>query len=322
MENLILALLPTRRFSVLLRYTATLAIIGITYAVRVGFENALHGYPLLLFIPAIFLCALLFDRGSGIVATAAAALLAAYGLIEPRNSLAIGWGATVPLAVFVLIGLMISAVTETLRRTIEKLSAAEAGKELLLHEMAHRMKNDLAMVSSILTLQARSSPEMAVRQALDDAVARIGVLAKAQDRLHVAGAAGRVNLHDYIKALCQDLGDLLRGVRPIAVRVEADAGEADINVAVSIGLMINELVTNAFKYAFPERGGTITVTFRCDAEGGAVIIVEDDGIGCPAMPPAGLGTRLVSLLAKQLKGTVEREDMRPGCRTSVSVRLR
>ena len=89
MENLILALLPTRRFSVLLRYAATLGIVGVTYAVRLALDSPLHGYPLLLFIPAIFLCALLFDRGSGLVATAASALLAAYGFIDPRNSLAI-----------------------------------------------------------------------------------------------------------------------------------------------------------------------------------------------------------------------------------------
>jgi two-component sensor histidine kinase len=111
------------------------------------------------------------------------------------------------------------------------------------------------------------------------------------------------------------------GIRPIAVRVDADRFSLPTEVAVPIGLIVNELVTNAFKYAFPdEREGLIVVGLRRVSEGRLLLRVCDNGAGCPDDPAEGLGSRLVRLLVQQLKGSVVRRKMEPrGCEISAEL---
>lgn len=321
MENLILALLPQQRFPVLLRYAATTAIIGVAFLVRLALEEPLERYPLLLFIPAVFLSALLFDKGSGFYATVISTLLAAYWFIEPHFSFVVPLKEVIPLAIYVGVGFMISLVTEALRETVDKLTHAERAKGVLLQEMAHRTKNDLAMVASVLALQARGQSEPAAQAALEAAIARVGVIAKAQERLRGGEEGVRVDMPDYLRALCGGLGDLLRDVRPIAVRVRSDPLELTSSQAVSIGLIVNELVTNAFKYAFPDgKGGAVDVELQRAGEA-VEIVVRDDGIGCAPEAADGLGSRLVRLLARQMEGSVRREPEQPGCRVVVELKV-
>jgi K+-sensing histidine kinase KdpD len=199
MEDLFATLLPKTRFPIVVRYAATLAILGITFALRLSLDAQLRNYPLLLFIPAIFLTALLFDKGSGFFATIVSTLLAAYFFIYPARSFTISPAEILPLLIFTLIGFAISAVTEALRQTVHKLAEAEQQKSLLLEELAHRTRNDLMMISSVLTLQARSQTEPQVRAALESAVARVGVIAKAQDRLRGQEDSGTVELSEIFR---------------------------------------------------------------------------------------------------------------------------
>ncbi|MGN2246873.1 sensor histidine kinase [Frateuria sp. GZRR35] len=317
MENLIAALIPKNRYGVLLRYTASLAIVLIAFMLRMAMADTLEAYPMLLFIPAIFLSALLFDHGTGFFATIVSALLAAYFFMAPIGSLAIGWAAAVPWSLYVLIGFGVSALTEALRRTAEKLHEAERHQNLLREELSHRTKNDLMMVISVLMLQAKGLKEKEARAALDSAITRIDVIAKAHERLRGGGEQGRVAIADYLEALCQGLGELLRDVRPIAVRVQADALDVRASEAVSIGLIVNELVTNAFKYAYPDNGGGTVQVGLQRRQDYLELSVEDDGVGCPVEVSSGLGTRLVRLLASQMGGAVERHAMEKGCRVAV-----
>lgn len=319
METLILRLLPHRTYGIVLRYGATAVIILTTALLRFSLEDPLQQFPLLLFMPAIFLCALLFDRGSGFFATILSAVIAAYLFMEPRFSFRIGVQNLFALFLFILIGMTMSAVTEALRHTIARLNESEKTKGLLLEELAHRTKNDLAIISSAITLQAHAAEDPAVREALNAANARVLVVAQAQDRLRGDRDGGLVDLSDYISSLCQGLGDLLRDVRPIAVRVHCDPLRVPSSVAVHVGLIVNELVTNSLKYAYPgERGGIITVEIRSDGARIA-ITVADNGVGCPSSARPRLGSKLVRLLAKQLGGSVAREDAQPGCRTRVTL---
>lgn len=132
MENLLVRLLPRRKFGVALRYGATCAIIVITAALRYSLDGPLHNFPILLFIPAVFLCALLFDRGSGFFATVLSATIAAYLFITPIFSFAIGLQDTFALLIFVAIGFTMSFVTEALREAVRGLDESEAAKALLL----------------------------------------------------------------------------------------------------------------------------------------------------------------------------------------------
>ncbi|MGJ4943323.1 sensor histidine kinase [Bradyrhizobium sp. HKCCYLS1011] len=319
MENRLIALLPRERYSVAVRYLGTLVIVGVATLLRLSLAEELQHYPVLLFIPAVFLSALLFDRGSGFFATIVSALIAIYLFIEPAGSFDLDIREFVPLSIFVGVGFAISAVMEALRRAIDKLSRAEAQKSLLLEELGHRTKNDLFMVSSVLKLQARAQKDPKIRSALEAAVARVAVIARAQERLRGDKDGGTVELAGYLEDLCHTLGDMLRNVRPIAVVVNLARVEVSSSDAVSIGLIVNELVTNAFKYAFPQdRGGTVKVTLSRHTTG-LELVVEDDGVGCPPEPSQGMGSRLVRLLAAQMQGELRRDADHAGCKTIVSL---
>lgn len=168
-------------------------------------------------------------------------------------------------------------------------------------------------------MQSRASPHAEVRDALDAANARVLVVARAQDRLRGDGDGGRVDLAEYLTTLCHGLGDLLRDVRPIAVRVACDPIEVASAVAIPIGLIVNELVTNSLKYAYPgERGGIVSVTVTRTGNNIGVT-VADDGVGCPDGVDPGLGSKLVRLLAKQLGGSVRHEATGTGFCTRVTL---
>ncbi len=319
MENMLLRVIPRRRFPILIRYAASACIVGVAAMLRFAVGAPLDHYPLLLFFPAVFLCALLFDKGSGFFATILSGLVAAYLFIGERGSFMIAAHDTLPLAIFVLIGFTMAGVTEALRKTVARLAEAERAKGLLLEELGHRIKNDLAIISSTIRLQAQASDLPAVRQALEDANARLLVVSSVQDRLRGDPNGGSVELANYIEGLCSGLGDVLRGLRPIAVRVDCDTARVDSTTAVSVGLIVNELVTNSLKYAFPDgRGGTIEVSVHSQGER-ITIQVADDGAGCPTDAKDGSGSRLVRLLARQYRGSVARSHSSPGCRVVVEL---
>lgn len=319
MENLVVRMLPRRRIGILLRYGASAAIVGVAAMLRYSFDDSLHAFPLLLFIPAVFICALLFDNGTGFFATLLSAAIATYYFVEPVYSWSAGGRNWIALLLFIGIGFIMAGVTESLRRTILKLDESEAATALLLEELAHRTKNDLAIISSTITLQMNSTKDDNVRAALEAANARVVVVSQAQDRLRASKTGGQVDLASYVQALCNGLGDLLREIRPIAIRVKCEKLWVPSSVAVHVGLIVNELVTNSLKYAYPaDRGGTVSVEVG-RSDGQMTVIVADDGVGCPPDAEPGLGSRLVRLLAKQLGGKVERQASDVGCTMRVTL---
>ena len=312
-------LLREKRHGVLARYGATAALVGVAFMLRLAMANQLHDYPVLLFIPAVFMSALLFDRGSGFFATFLSAVLIAYFFMAPAYSFAIGWPAVVPLGLYILIGLAVSALTEALRSTAERLRESQHHEVLLREELSHRTKNDLMMVVSVLTLQAKGLDDTTARAVLESAIGRIDVIAKAHERLSWSGQKGLVAIDEYLESLCRGLGDLLRGVRPIAVQLRVDPIDVPPKDAVSLGLMVNELVTNAFKYAYPNNEGGIVKVDLHRLGGHMLLSVEDDGIGRPTDAGSGLGTRLIDLLAGQMGGAVERLPREIGCRIVIQL---
>lgn len=323
MENLLLTILPRRPTSILVRYAVTGAIVGSAGLLRLALDEPLRGYPLLLFIPAVFLSALLFDRGSGFLATLLSAGIAAAYFVEPRVSVFVEPRHWFPIFLFVLIGFAIAAVTEALRKTVRRLERLERAKAVQLEELGHRIKNDLATVGSLLRLQARSVNNGPAREALESATVRLNVIAQVHQRLrHSDGDLAIVEMSSYLEDLSRGLGDLLRDVRPIALRVTSDPVVLPSNQAVSVGLIVNELATNAFKYAFPDgEGGTVDIMLRGNADN-VMIIVEDNGVGCPPNAGEGVGSRLIKLMAAQFNGTVSRMPAPKGCRTEVRLNLR
>jgi two-component sensor histidine kinase len=303
MENLIVTVLSRKRPPAAVGYVVALGLVLAVLLFEYAYRPALHRY--LPFMPAVFLSALFFGRAAGLFATLLSAALGDDVVSWLRDGTAPEPTDMLFVVLYTAVGCAIAWLIEALHGAVRKLLETEAETSLLLDELAHRTRNDLMMVASVLGLQAMRQSDPHARAALESAVARVRVIAEAQERLRKSGKQGEVEVAAYLRALGHGLAELLRDVRPIVVRVKAIPISVDASVAVSIGLIANELVTNAFKYAFPDgEGGTVQITLEPAGEG-IVLSVEDDGIGVPPSKKDGLGTRLVHLLASHLGGTVE-----------------
>jgi PAS domain S-box-containing protein len=195
----------------------------------------------------------------------------------------------------------------------EALRRALGEKNILLKELFHRVKNNLQLIISLFNLQARALPAGAARQAIDDAVSRVRAMALVHERLYQSRTLSSIELHSYIAELCEQLaGAASAAQRGIAVRVEAAPLECGLDVAVPLGLVLNELLTNALKHAYPgERRGEVQVRLALDA-GRVRLSVRDDGVGLPAdldrTTPRALGLRLVSTLSESLRAQFTLEN--------------
>lgn len=194
-------------------------------------------------------------------------------------------------------------------RTEARLQAAMERQELLTREMSHRVKNSLAIVASLLTLQARAAENEDVQRALGDAQARVQAVAQVHDQLWQQPDLTAVDLATFLEKLCAQLRDSAPQ-HTIQCRVVPIVMPADL--AIPLGLFVNELVTNAVKYAYPGGGGEIRVEAVPAAEQGHLTLcVSDDGVGLPAgFDPAtsarkSLGMRVVHGLARQLGGKLK-----------------
>jgi len=313
-ENL-LKVLPDQRLSVPVRYSITALFVLAFFLIRLGLP--LQGVPYLLFIPPVFLSAVVFDRGSGFFATALSAVLAVFAFVEPRFSFAVPVSTLPNVVVFILVCSGISVLSEGMLKALERAVLAEAAKDLLLRELSHRVKNNLAMISGLLRLQAARVSDEQGRAALEDAIARIKVMASAHEQLDGAGAVASVHMQEYLRRLGDNLGEAYRGLRPIAIKVDADATMVRPQTASIVGLLVNELVTNAMKHAFPgDRAGTVQVRVR-ELQDRISLVVSDDGAGYPEGSKAGLGTTIVDLLVRQVDGSVVKSTGAGGTTTTI-----
>lgn len=202
-----------------------------------------------------------------------------------------------------VIGLIgISRDIDARKNLEEQLRSAAELNQILLFDINHRLKNQLQAVGSLLMLSERETSDPTGRAALAAAARRLLVLARVNDRLHLREGAAGVRAADFIDPLCHDLTNSLIGGRPIALRTQIDAHIVlDPQRAVSLGLIINELVANALKYAFPdERPGAVDITLSSNGTK-YCLEVTDNGIGMRRETvKVGSGTRLVEMLSQQL----------------------
>ena len=183
-------------------------------------------------------------------------------------------------------------------------------RELLLTEMSHRVSNDMSLLVSLLQMQATTDPEVA--DALHAAAGRVYVLSRVHGRLSPGAEPGAsVDSRLYLDELVADLRAGVGGARPVALTVAAEAHALPLARAADIGLVVNELVTNALKHAFPNgRDGVVRVSFRRDDDA-YELVVADDGVGTVPGRAArdaggGLGSQILRALAVQLGGRLER----------------
>lgn len=199
----------------------------------------------------------------------------------------------------------------TSRRAVERqLVILSEQKDTLLAEMSHRIANSLQIVASILMLKARSVSSEESRGHLEDAHRRVLSIATLQQHLKASGMGDEIKVSDYLTTLCETLaGSMIRESRPVRLKVVADDGAVPSQQAVSIGLIVTELVMNALKHAFPTdvKDGRVVVGYEVKGNDWK-LSVSDNGGGIKvgtSEKRSGLGTTLVQALAKQLDGTVD-----------------
>jgi len=198
-------------------------------------------------------------------------------------------------------------VTERLRS--EALIAASLEeKVVLLKEIHHRVKNNLQVISSLLNLQAANVEDPKTLEQLRESQNRIRSMALIHERLYQSDNLARIDFGEYVRGL---VSFLARSYNAPRVRVNIDVQNIDlaVNAAIPCGLIINELVSNALKYAFPEgRGGAVWIRLVVTPGSYALLSIEDDGIGLPEEitleNSTTLGLQLVSTLTRQLNGTI------------------
>ncbi len=183
-------------------------------------------------------------------------------------------------------------------------------KQVLLQEMEHRVANSLQMIASILLLKARAVTSEETRLHLRDAHQRVMSIAAVQQHLHASEGIRQIEARSYLEKLCGSLASSMIGDgQPITIKVVADEGTIESAKAVSIGLIVTELLINAIKYAFPanKAGALVLVTYEAE-EADWKLTVSDNGVGRAdgsMSVGGGLGTAIVNALANQLEARTQ-----------------
>lgn len=206
------------------------------------------------------------------------------------------------------------------QRSEAQLKVALERQDLLTREMSHRVKNSLAVVAGLLALQGRSATNADVRSALADARTRVEAVAQVHDQLWRQPDITRIDVAGFLEALCEKLAE---SAGAHALRCRAQALQMPADLAIPLGLFVNELVTNAIKYAYPGGQGEIRVEAAAGPDGALTVSVADDGVGLPpnfdlTRTRASLGMRIVGNLARQLDGTL---SLRPGKGAHFALRM-
>jgi PAS domain S-box-containing protein len=194
----------------------------------------------------------------------------------------------------------------------EQLTSSLAEKEALLKEIHHRVKNNLQVITSLLTLQSDTVPDDNTRHMFEEAVNRVRTIGDIHELLYRSPDLALVDFNLYLSRIAESLSSFYGSDRNrIAVRVDARDAKLDLAKAIPCGLIVNELLTNSLKHAFPDgNSGEIRVALRCEGRG-CLLEVADNGVGAPPgltiENTTTLGLKLVSVLAQQLGGQVQLE---------------
>jgi two-component sensor histidine kinase len=198
----------------------------------------------------------------------------------------------------------------------DRYAALAAEREVLLREVNHRVGNSLQIIASLLHLQANSSTQDGVKAALTNAMGRVAAVAQVHRRLYTSHDLKSVLLNQYLEALLEDLRRSAEGNKMSRLTLKAEPIEIDPDRAVAIGIIVNELVMNAVKYAYPDGAGPIHVVLNAHGDD-LELSVTDDGVGLNVKADSrstGMGQRIVTAMAQKLDAHVERDAAHTGTR--------
>lgn len=190
---------------------------------------------------------------------------------------------------------------------VKALRDALNAKNLLAEELQHRVRNNLQMITGMLDNYARGTVSGVARDGIDLIVRRVTTLAQVYDSLLSVGLSGTVDFAGYLRALCVNLPALqAQHSHPVHIVCQAEPVMLGVDEASALGMAVAELVTNSYDHAFPDRGGTITVTLARSGPATAMLTIQDDGSGFPAkFGTSRNGLSLVKRLVDRIGGSLD-----------------
>ncbi|HAF40200.1 MAG TPA: DUF4118 domain-containing protein [Sphingobium sp.] len=309
-------------------YGLTLIFCGAAMLLRMAAEPLLpQGYPFVTFFPAVILSSFLFGVRPGIFAALLCGLLSWYFFIPPFHRLALDPAVAVALFFYTTVVVVDIILIHFMQRANynlaverERSRALAENRELLFHELQHRVSNNLQVVAAMLSLQRRHVDHDVARRALDDASARLALVGRISRALYDPERKGQ-DMRAFLATLTADLLDA-SGRDDIRLHLDAPADLAlDPEVCVPLALIVAEGVANAIEHGLPDRPGRIEVTLTRREDGLALRIADDgQGIASGFEPGQGesLGLRIAHALAAQLGG---RFMLEPGSPKGAVARL-
>ncbi len=298
-----------------------------TFLFQIPLEREVPGEPFLLFFLVVLGVTLAFGRSVGLLAVGFSTLLSIF-FFEPFGSLAIWHAADViKLELYALLAgacvIAFAALADALIAANEKTKALELSdqnKSILLRELAHGVANNFASVAALISIRSASLSDSDAKSVLDEAIEQVTVMARVHRRLRADGQAVLLDSETFLRELCDDLAASVARGRPLTIKSTADSRPLCMDQAVLLGLIVNELVTNAIKHAFPNgRTGHVHVALQSQGSR-SVLTITDDGIGLSARTQGtGMGQELVHGLAHQLGAEVQVKSSAEGTSYRLSI---
>jgi len=194
------------------------------------------------------------------------------------------------------------------RRTAD-LAQARDHAEMLLTEVNHRVANSLQLVGALVKLQSNAVSDRGAKEALAETQGRINAIASVHKRLYSSGDVRYVSLDEYLSALLEQLETSMRAEgHGASLKYDLEPVQMQTDASVNLGVVVTEWVTNAFKYAYPEKPGEVRVRLKRAAQDKVELTVEDDGVGRrpdTSAKGSGLGTRIVNAMATTMRAEIE-----------------
>lgn len=269
------------------------------------------GYPFVAFFPVVILSSFLFGVRPGIFATVLCGIISWYVFIPPRMEFALNPAVFLALCFYGLVAAVDIALIHFLQQANvnlalerERSRVLAENRELLFHELQHRVSNNLQVVAAMLALRTNHVDHPQARAALDDAAGRLALIGRISRTLYDPAEEGQ-DIQAFLTRLTADVLTA-SGRDDIRVSVEAPRGlTLQSHVAVPLAIIVAESVSNAIEHGLPDRGGSIAVTLQ-DSSGALSLRIADDGAGLSPGFDLGsgpsIGLKIATALAAQLKG--------------------
>tara|TARA_R110001606_G_scaffold26447_6_gene85411 strand:+ start:10796 stop:11836 length:1041 start_codon:yes stop_codon:yes gene_type:complete len=283
--------------------------------------------PYALNVPAMLIATLIGRFRAGLLVLILTSIVTWYAIVPFQGSFNFANISDGPRTIVnIVTGLLLIGLAEFARRSVRVLLHEReeriAEREMLLREVDHRVKNNLAILTSLLRLQQHETENEDAKLALEKAAGRVLSLSKAYENLHYGiDNIAVVQFDQFIEQLCEEVGNALALEGGVVIRIDTMACKLSRDRASAMGLLINEVVTNAVKHAFKGReSGVIAISLTGDDEQ-AILSIEDDGIGLPEDVRDGAqGRRFLDAFAATAKAGLECETGNEGTRYIATLR--